>query len=1802
MKVKQYYDYLFVVTILLFLILVTGTVKGELSNAKLVSSNYTLKTVDIVGGKVELVTGELVFDRELFRLQSTVCANDTNCVLPVCPPCDYTTDNPNGCGVVDPSCPPTSTCPLASQLCDLSLPMNQYEIISQFDTPLLRTTPGTVWMESISRYRFYIGSTCKAYKFHLDIVQGDLFSATFYINPANGSIRHHFSNTQRDITVTMCPTDTRLIDTEIDMGNYGTQFLEIINTSPDDAKYIIQIDTFDMNPVSIPPPTCSQIISGIQCLNNGMTIPDNGTPLTVPRTYSFTIDKCENITVQHQYATSGYPDIYVKIEDASVSNQKFDYKSPGQTHEQIVFQLCPNTGNNLKTIFIALYPTIVGQKSNVFVSTGGIMQSVPLTQVTSIQSGTWMLAGTSTIILNQTRSLHCHSFGFDCYDLIPSTPRLFSNPLYPVPDIYLNQSLSEFQHLELNEETNPMIKNTYQFGIIISSRYYQYSISNNSWIKEFIKDGNNVMVQLLDNLVDDQGNVVSGNYSLGDSKTPLCNHTAFKEIDSEQEGLIEAIEDSVNEHAVQRVRYQFDLLMMRDSYFLCESLAQQMIHVEQTKKFGNSTACLDPGNRLDPCCTFSALYNHSCGPTEGQWDRTEFKEVLGDMVSESCVSPSCVTSLLRNYAQTYLGRQSSACAVEQKEVYDATDPMYNLFRFCHQNTTLGVRCKQNADCSVLGSSARCNPRDGQCMAPYRDIELAFVTCLVNIVPPSTLVDFLAKYNISQDDNSTMISFTHAKFSTNKDCVTPYTIDKNTRQSYRYVTPDGTVPRYCYRGINSFDRSDVLQSYDTCYQGDERFMWTASDLAINNCTDFYKCDWMGSQGTLDAFYGNVGDLGAACNSPAKPTSFCGECDTDPTRNCYVDNTLDATTCPTKFACYHPTPGNPLDPEKPVTFTQPNSNFETADSADQCRLEHGSCNVPCGLKCSARQSCVIPLAPQETVCLPTLYGGVLDAQVTVPTGEIYCSYYSTNGSLSQAQCQFTGSFTDCNAFNSLGQQQLVQQCGVCGANGNFKACACKLEVEPCKTMDQCKSAGGACTDMFYFVNEIAGYPPGQPKCLFGQPKVVDASHIATLPQCAYGKEQESPIGCFSVNTTFIGNSAACTAAGGTLWQAATNQLQCRNRYPDRCLSVDRSETFIPPLSRRYMDKPQDDCNNGKILGDNWRPTFAWVPAQWTNGTAVPLSWRTTQGMVPIAQLNYSFSYQSMFEAFQGASTRRLALTFKSEMLCRSSLSKSTLIPFSCSCGVDNDENDADTCFNIQNDPIDTIIKPCTLDAATFPLGDDEGSKGNITFSLGAVRGYICVSVGIGQIFSDSLKAKQVVALSSDFVPSLAPPDYSVFNDNGGVVGKALADGLILRIFDKGINNFDLCIIQSISSSSEFPKQDFAILVDEQKGIVHPLECETTQGGGATCCNIKSNTLPEPVGTNKILLIQRTNDWKKKNYQSISSSNQAVVYTLGALFLVPFIIGSIEVVYFIYAHFFKKLEVKVVHILFVFLTIFSFIRGIYFIILGSGVLKDNANVADYILVVLPTFLYFTAFTIVIIIWYILSRDSMQRVDNIYKRINRLIIGVNILLYLLFIGIVLVFNFYIGDPPPTCNGRVSAGYENSTPQRVVSILYASIQAILSGALGLSFIYYGRKVIQKLSHFKQNLVNANNQMKKTVSMAIICSVGFLLHCIFIIILVTVKPKNVVFSFIGLVVTEIVPVMTLLFNYTQVPFGLSQVFLKDKSIKDNGNEPGGVELQSNTSTSSSYSSSVSSSTRSKTMTVRTLTQSQASLNSSAVRG
>ncbi|KAN0034967.1 hypothetical protein ACTFIV_001507 [Dictyostelium citrinum] len=1741
----------------------------ELKNVK---SNYTIKSVNLLDTDIKLVSGSIYFEEPIYLLESYTCPNATCPPYPTtCPPCDYTH---KGCDAGYDNRPPEC------EPCDQQFSNRFFYTPCQMsweDIEVGVETQGFIdtYYQSYKLFRFYASSACVGYKITFKTIQGlgEISSDIYPFYPlANGASRIVQSE-ECDASIIMCPSSPALNSTYA--GNYRSQYpygtvhigIKNVASGSSDLIYKVLIEEIPIVQPIPSPSTCTNVHPDYQCLNDGQEV---YIPTLVPvdsfLKYSLTIFKCENITISNVILENDV-DIFATdniLDLPNFSNLNYKWSSTFSLDDNLIIQLCPNKGENNKTLFFGIY-TFYESDVYFFISTHGEYRLRDITNNPSL-SGTWALAGTSFLeVKNSGQRIYCENYDAECTVYLPSFPRINLNPLYPVPSIYGDRSLNvpKFNGIAFNESSNLVKENTYQFGLIISLTIN--GITYNFFNEEDLKS---TVLTFKNRLVYGNGSLIVGSKSIGNQVNPECTYGKFIKVDEIFDSVLKSI-DNATSSTISGLRYYLDVLSFYDDYNSCQQMAESLLILNQTTNLVNTTLCTSSTSDVnnyynDPCCSFYATFKSACRPRLQNITTIVFNGVNSDQMNDRCSYPDCTESVLNTFSESVISStQFDQCSVSQDEQNYYTDTLFRVFRDC-KPLIYPIVCRVDSDCQQYYSNSNytCNQRNGLCILPYSELELNFVRCVLSNISTPLRTDLLSTLGLLHIEDEKQLSIEVLKKHQTNDCNYPFGISAWARKSFSYSTNTATNG-FCFPLVVGLDQTTPSKVYDSCLTGNWVYTWLVEAFPKDSCEVLARCDWLDYQGTMMWYgsYDTTNLVNQCLTNP--PDHFCGDC-TDPIRNCYADYSFsNQSTCESNnYVCYSQDHSN----DKFVDF-----DLFTVNDPNECSENFGSCTVNCGLECTQYTGCFIPSTDQTLPSCEEINGQSLDPWLDESTSIWYCIYTTVN----QSSCSTDYSntlFKNCGDFS-------YDKCTYCNdlENGcNSFGLFCGLSEIPCTTQSDCENSG-QCDDRYYFDYKIGNSYPYQPKCLY--PRNTKTLLGNSLPTCEYGTQIDSPYGCF--NLSFI-DQVTCEESGGEWWKLpATNQNECEGtNYQPLCYGIDRSAGgYLLPLTYRFNEKNEKDC---EYVGEIWKKPFTWTPGVWTPAVAVPLKWiNNDQPVTYLTEYQLSLDLGRFFTSFDNAALSRTNLLYKSEILCRTSNSKNSLEALSCGCSADGNGDD---CYDDLDTPVLKVIKPCYDPSNTTIFND-----GSLVFSLGSIDESSCVSISIGQIYKETFLSKKVISLSSTFVSFDKPDDYSFFNNKKAVIGKLLNDGLNLEIFDQGVLNFKICMSQTISrNSKKNPHIDFGYLENEDKGQLIPLECNIEiDEKNRYCCLINfensngfnNNNNEKDINNNFIkigkrsyFLIERISNWENENFKPFNNSSSGLLYVLAVLFCLLGIYGLLHLGFFTIQKVLSTEPFKLVHLLFLVLTAFSLIRSIYFFILPNGIITETTTVGNYILVVLPTFLYFTAFTIVIVIWYMLSNASSFS-NDIYGRINMMVFLINVVLYIVFIIIVIVYNFTKQSTPKSCGGRLLINLEQTTPQNAVSIFYAVLQACLSLAIGVAFIYYGRQIYNKLSALStKTSQTANKQRNRTFVITVLCGTGFVLHCIFIIILVSVNPSNIIFSFVGLIVTEMIPVIVLLVTNNQIPLGKYTRKSIRSIVKMKSSNSSSTDLTSTTSKSNKNSS------------------------------
>ncbi|EGC30387.1 hypothetical protein DICPUDRAFT_4515, partial [Dictyostelium purpureum] len=974
-------------------------------------------------------------------------------------------------------------------------------------------------------------------------------------------------------------------------------------------------------------------------------------------------------------------------------------------------------------------------------------------------------------------------------------------------------------------------------------------------------------------------------------------------------------------------------------------------------------------------------------------------------------------------------------------------------------------CSKDSDCKDYGKIKKCNLYTRECIADFESIDKSYIKCVLEKLSISSLFYLTNSTSFNSDTINTLYN-NHLS----SDCIGSKSIMD--RSTYSYSSP-AYIDR-CNKNYGCLDSTCIL-IHDICFDvlTEMPFEITRSDTCDNYgfckslpCTDSFQCK-------------------TQCY--AEQASFCGYCTDENLTQCHnLNSVANQSECETHSSI----------------CLLPNGAILTGKTEKECTENYGECSHNnCG-----------------DISCTSIFDGVDSGCFTKDPNEICLNKNGKFlGSNYYGICLLTLDQETCenNKFDWIdcGSKSV----GECGGNSYFPLVCTSKYSSKCNKA-QCESIAGECSDKYFFSPDSNPfYPSGMGKCIRKH------SNLIKSVQCNYD-ENDSPEGCYYYTPAHF-TKAVCEAnVGSKWWTPALTKEECISKYG--CSTMLDSNSAALPFNFKFNEMNKEMCYGCDESFNEWVQKYNWTAGTWKPGIYVKPKWINNQYISNKINPN-TFNYQLFYKSIEKTVEYQIAEFYRTESICRNERSQLSIEQIICSCNENNDisQGNVSQCFQSSVAPLIVQTKVCTGLITDVIFG-----FGKVLFDENAIN-QTCQTITLSHVSKQGYTSSIPESLASNFVSYKKPPSFALSNIKNAIIGYLMSDGIMIHS-SEGINDVEICFIKSIlgSSDGDFPVLDVALQINNQTSPLELPSGHINSTDSIYICLMVSNV---PKGDPTYFLISRINekDWKTKTKELFDKETKAMMYILAVIFLLVSLFGLYEIITII-IFYFKKIiiQFQLIQSLIIIVTLFILIRTIYFFLLVNGKLQDNP-VLDYILVVLPTFIYFTAFSSLIILWYtivflVLRNNSGS---GVAKKLYTIVITVNIILYLFFIAIVLVFQYTPSSPTNDCAGRIVIANEASPSQKAISLAYAIVQAGLSLVISAAFIYLGRSLYKTISTGKKNLSNTKHQ-KKIFILSAICSIGFLLHCIFVIVLVT-NISSMTFSFIGLIITEVIPVVSIMYCF-----------------------------------------------------------------------
>jgi len=199
--------------------------------------------------------------------------------------------------------------------------------------------------------------------------------------------------------------------------------------------------------------------------------------------------------------------------------------------------------------------------------------------------------------------------------------------------------------------------------------------------------------------------------------------------------------------------------------------------------------------------------------------------------------------------------------------------------------------------------------------------------------------------------------------------------------------------------------------------------------------------------------------------------------------------------------------------------------------------------------------------------------------------------------------------------------------------------------------------------------------------------------------------------------------------------------------------------------------------------------------------------------------------------------------------------------------------------------------------------------------------------------------------------------------------------------------------------------------------------------------------------------------------------------------------------------------------------------------GVLLNIAKVGDFLIAELPTYFFFSIFTL-LVFWWIEICHFASELRGILGRLRWVFLGVNVVIYLLLVVVVIAFAVEGASTVPSSNLCLITYSKNSYADTIAKV-YHCILAGIALLLFIGFAVYGTKIVSMLVSMGKTSGVDHRRVIQFTLLASTSAISLLLECALLLYTTFGTQISTVGALIVLIVVEVVPASVMLFNLRQ---------------------------------------------------------------------
>ena len=520
---------------------------------------------------------------------------------------------------------------------------------------------------------------------------------------------------------------------------------------------------------------------------------------------------------------------------------------------------------------------------------------------------------------------------------------------------------------------------------------------------------------------------------------------------------------------------------------------------------------------------------------------------------------------------------------------------------------------------------------------------------------------------------------------------------------------------------------------------------------------------------------------------------------------------------------------------------------------------------------------------------------------------------------------------------------------------------------------------------------------------------------------------------------------------------------------------------PMYSLWLARSEAECKAD--ANTVWIPAFNWLAGNWTAGRLQPLLWQD-RGMIQPNEVRHTYDYQLIATDVKAAIAQQFSYAYYTGALCRYGASTDQISTVICNCNTDGGAS----CFNAEDE--DSFSNKPNGEVLVCPYQSKSLATQAAKINVPAGAMPTSTPCTILDIYSTPMGAFALPPDSGASRPLFREVDDNPFlvvvNRHNTIVGQLMSAAVIVSYNFTAQAELQLCVYftnytEAAKSATIYrlakvqPDRSVRVVDDSriELSVVERSNAYQLRALNASA-TLLCGYISEPGTYFGVAVIP---DYQTKEDKLGAQSIAALIFYIALFFF-----AAIQLVLLLLDRERQRLlAFKIVALSIIMLTVIARVIAIQ----PNVIFKRGDESVEFIVYELPTFFYFSVFTVIVYLWLLVvittNNFGNRRALNMKRPLIRhVFFALNIIMYAIFI----VFIFLMAILPSYDNASpcFKGDYGSTTSKTAdrIKISYWVVQLVISCTLALGFLLAALNLLRIVYGLRKRNLGRTNGSRTT--------------------------------------------------------------------------------------------------------------------------